>query len=196
MDLFDTMTRRRRGSGLLLLVFVIALLAYPLWHARGINHPLAGELHLDVCAMLPKPELPESPPAHSIDSNGNLACVYRQEGPSQPNLFIASVMTTRAMSIEQPVNTRRAFETWTKETKVSGAQDMHDEIGPWAMAASWRMGKENSFLFEDHGVMVSLQSSLLSAQDLAYYARHAAETLRTAKPIRVASSPAVATPSR
>ncbi len=32
--------------------------------------------------------------------------------------------------------------------------------------------------------------------DLSYYARHAAETLRTAKPIRVVFLPAVAIPSR
>lgn len=100
------------------------------------------------------------------------------------------------MSADEPANLQRAFETWTKETRASGAQDMRDEPGPWAMAASWRMGGENEFLFEDHGVMLSLQSTAMSTQDLAYYARHAAETLRTAKPIRVASSSAVATPAR
>lgn len=196
MDLFDQMTRRRRGSGLLLLVFVVAMLAYPLWRTRGIDHPLAGEQHLDVCAMLPPPTLPEPASAHSIDSNGNLACTYRQDDPSQPNLFIASLMTTRAMSVDEPANTRRMFEVWTKESKASGAQDMRDEPGPWAIAASWRMGKENSFLLEDHGIMLWLQSSQMTAQDLAYYAQHAAETLRTAKPIRVSSSSAVASPSR
>jgi hypothetical protein len=195
MDMFEQMTRHRRGSGLLLLVFVVALLAYPLWHTRGINHPLAGELHLDVCAMLPPPALPAAANAHSLDSKGNLACLYREDDPSQPNLFIASLMTTRAMSIDEPASTRRAFEIWTKETRMSGAQDMRDEPGPWAMASSWRMGKGNYFLFEDHGVMLSLESSAVSAPDLAYYARHATETLRTAKPIRVISSPAVAIPS-
>jgi hypothetical protein len=195
MDAFEQMTRRRRGSGLLLLVFVIALLAYPLWRTRGIDHPLAGELHLDVCAMLPPPALPSAAKAHPVDSNGNLACIYRDDDPSQPNLFIASLMTTRAMSADEPANLRRAFETWTRETKASGAQAMRDEPGPWATAASWRMGKENVFLFEDHGVMLSLQSTAMTAADLAYYARHAAELLRTAKPVRVSSSPAVATPA-
>ena len=195
MDMFEQMTRHRRGSGLLLLVFVIALLVYPLWRTRDTNHPLAGEQHLDVCAMLPAPTLSQPAKAHSLDSNGNLACTYREDDPGQPNLFVASLMTTRAMSVDAPANTRRAFETWVKETRASGAQDMRDEAGPWAAAASWRMGKENSFLFEDHGVMVALQSSLMSAQDLAYYARHAAELLRNAKPVRVVSSPDVATPA-
>ncbi len=195
MDLFETMTRRRRGSGLLLLAFVIAMLAVPLWRTRGINHPLASEAHLDVCAMLPVPTLTTPGIAHPVDSNGNLACIYRQDDPGQPNLFIASLMTTRAMSVDGPADTRRMFDTWVKETKASGAQDMREEPGPWAAAVSWRMGKENSFLFEDHGVMLSLQSAPMAAPDVAYYARRAAEALRTAKPIRVASSPAVATPS-
>ena len=196
MDLFEQMTRRRRGSGLLLLAFIVVLLAYPLWRTRGINHPLAGEQHLDVCAMLPPPALSLPAKAHSLDSNGNLACIYRQDDPGQPNLFIASLMTTRAMSVDEPANLRRAFDVWAKETKMSGAQDMRDEPGPWAIATSWRMGKENYFLFEDHGVMLSLQSTAMTAQDLAYYARHAAETLRTAKPIRAAASSDVASPSR
>jgi len=195
MDAFEIMTRRRRGSGLLLLMFVAAMLAYPLWRTRGINHPLAGEQHLDVCAMLPPPALSKPASAHSIDSNSNLVCIYRLDDPGQPNLFIASLMTTRAMSVDEPANLRRAYETWTKETKISGAQDMRDEPGAWAVAASWRMGQENFFLFEDHGVMLSLQSPLTTAQDLADYARHAAEALRTVKPIRVVSSPAVANPA-
>src|SRR5437773_2018132 len=112
MDMFDQVTRHRRGSGLLLLVFAIALLAYPLWRTRATSHPLAAELHLDVCAMLPAPSLPDTAKAHPVDNNGNLACVYRQDDPGQPNLFIVTVMTTRAISQDGPQSTQHAFETW------------------------------------------------------------------------------------
>jgi hypothetical protein len=72
---------------------------------------------------------------------------------------------------------------------------MRDEPGPWAMASSWRMGQQNWFLFEDHGLMVVLQSQSTPKEYLADYARRAAGKLRADRPIRSSSSSAAASPS-
>lgn len=180
MGILNDELRKKRKSwgGLVLIVVLLPLLAYPLLRTREINHPLSAQLQFDLCARLPPPPATLPQPLHRAgqNANGNISCEYRD----QSNAMVLSVFltTTRTASLSGPQKTSAIFETWMKEVKVSGATQVRDHLGPWAMAQSYRMGNNQQMLVEDHGVMLSINSPILSAVDMAAYARESALALR------------------
>ena len=170
---------RRSGGGLVLIAVLCPLLLYPLLRTRDIDHPLSAQLQLDLCARLPPPPAALPGPLHRVgqNSNGNIACELR--GQDDKLALSVFLMTTRTASLSGPQRTSEIYTTWLKEVKVSGAQQMRDEQGPWAMAQSYRLGSNEQMIAEDHGVMLSLNSPSLGADDMARYARATASALRT-----------------
>lgn len=170
--------RRWSGGGLVLIAVLCPLLAYPLLRNRDIDHPLSAALQYDLCAHLPAPPASLPRPLHQIaqNSNGNISCELRD---SADGLAISvALMTTRTASIGGPQRTSAVYALWLKEVKVSGAQQMRDEPGPWAMAQSYRFGGNQQFLAEDRGVMLALNSPALGADEMTAYARILAAELR------------------
>lgn len=174
--------KRKSGGGLVLLVVLLPLLAYPLLRTREINHPLSAQLQFDLCARLPPPPSSLPQPLHRVgqNANGNISCEYRDQADTLAlSVFLT---TTRTASQSGPARTSAMYETWMKEVKVSGATEVRDHIGPWAMANSYRMGSSQQMLVEDHGVMLSMSSPILGADDMAGYARESAVALRAPAP--------------
>lgn len=173
---------RWSGGGLVLIAVLLPLLAYPLLRTREINHPLSAQLQFDLCARLPPPPSSLQPPLHRVgqNANGNISCEYRDQADTLAlSVFL---MTTRTASQSGPARTSAIYETWMKEVKVSGATEVRDHIGPWAMANSYRLGSSQQMLVEDHGVMLSMSSPSLGADDMAGYARESAVALRAPAP--------------
>jgi hypothetical protein len=169
---------RWSGGGLMLIVVLCPLLLYPLVRNRDIDHPLSAEMRLDLCARLPAAPTSLPGPMHRVglNENGNISCEFRDQDNAMT--LVVMLMTTRTASMAGPVRTSAAYETWIKEVKASGAKQMRDETGPWAMAQSYRYGSNQQMLVEDHGVMISLMSPALDANDMAHYARDVAVALR------------------
>lgn len=174
--------KRKSGGGLVLLAVLLPLLVYPLLRNRDIDHPLSAKLQFDLCARLPPPPASLPQPLHRVgqNANGNISCEFRD----QANALALSVflMTTRTASLSGPARTKPIYETWMKEVKISGATEVRDEPGPWAMAQSYRFGSNQQMLVEDHGIMLSLNSPILGADDMARYARDSATALRAPAP--------------
>jgi len=173
---------RWSGGGLVLIAVLLPLLAYPLLRTREINHPLSAQLQFDLCARLPPPPAALPQPLHRVgqNANGNISCEYRNQADQlELSVFLT---TTRTASLSGPARTSAMYETWMKEVKVSGATEVSDHIGPWAMANSYRLGSSQQMLVEDHGVMLSMSSPSLGAEDMAGFARDSAAALRAAAP--------------
>jgi hypothetical protein len=173
---------RWSGGGLVLIAVLLPLLAYPLLRTREINHPLSAQLQFDLCARLPSPPAALPQPLRRVgqNANGNISCEYRDQ--SDALALSVFLTTTRTASQSGPARTSAIYETWMKEVKVSGATEVQDRLGPWAMASSYRMGSSQQMLVEDHGVMLSMSSPSLGAADMASYARDSAAALRAAAP--------------
>jgi len=173
---------RWSGGGLVLILVLLPLLAYPLLRTREINHPLSAQLQLDLCARLPPPPaaLPQPLKRVGQNANGNISCEYRDQADGLAlSVFLT---TTRTASQSGPARTSEIYETWMKEVKVSGATDVRDHLGPWATAHSSRMGSSQQMLVEDHGVMLSLNSPSLGVEDMAGFARDSVVALRAPAP--------------
>jgi len=177
--LIDELGRPRwSGGGLMLLVVLCPLLLYPLLSNRDIDHPLSAQMQVDLCARLPPPPVNLPGPLHSVgqNANGNISCEFRDQA-NAPALAVM-LMTTRTASLAGPQRTSAVYQMWIKEVKASGATQTRDEQGPWATAESYRFGSNQQMLVEDHGVMFSLNSPTLDADDMARYARSTAAALR------------------
>ena len=84
--------------------------------------------------------------------------------------------------------TTKAYETWIKETKASGAQDMKEQVGPWAMARNYHFGANMQMLIEDHGVMIYFDSNALDDAALVDYAKIVAVAFRAPSDIKESAS--------
>jgi hypothetical protein len=173
---------RWSGGGLVLIAVLLPLLAYPLLRTRDINHPLSAKLEFDLCARLPPPPAALPQPLHRVGQSANfgISCELRdQDKKPVLNIFLT---TTRSASVSGPQRTSAMYETWVKEAKASGAIDVLDRLGPWAMAQSFRYGSNQQMLVEDHGVLLFLSSTSLGADDIAQYARDTVAALRATEP--------------
>jgi len=148
-----------------------------LWRARGLDHPLAASQLRDLCPLLPAP-----PPSLGVlrkvarqNSSMSSSCDYFGGG-NQPQLSV-TLMSTRQLSEERPASSQTVFRDWMAEVQASYGQS-GEAAGNWRQSGTWRAGKQESLLFEDHGVMVLLESGWLDAGALAEHARRVQAALR------------------
>jgi len=175
MGMLETLAKRRpSGGGLFLLVLLAALLAFPLWQARDVDHPLASREHFDVCGLLP------APPA-------GLASLQRRPGADRCDIVDGAGATVLSVGLTSQRGNgpgsprlREVYATWLKEVRASGAVELREEPGPWRSATSYRMGTHHELLVEDGGLMIVLVSDRLEAPALVSYAGTLAAVLRSA----------------
>lgn len=197
MDMFEKVTRRRwSGSGLVLLAGLLLLLGLPLMHWGGHHHPLSDQPRVDLCARLPHwSALPTDAVMVRQPANnpGTGICEWHDANGGQ--LLAVMIETTRGASRDGAADLERMFETWVKEVRMSGAQDMQEiGAGPWQRAVSYRMGPDRQFLIQDEGVMLSFIARIDDAPALALYARQCAQVLREPATSAVSSSGAASPP--
>ena len=171
----DSLVKRRpSGSGLFLLVLLAALLAFPLWRTRDVDHPLASREHFDVCGLLPP--LPAELEGMQRRSGPDRCDVVDSAGATVLGIGLVSQRSSGAGS----AHLREAYATWLKEVRASGAVDIREEAGPWRSASSYRSGAHHEVLVEDGGLMIVLLSDRLESSALVAYAATLARALRSA----------------
>ena len=173
--------QRRGANGLGLLGIGLLLLALPLCMLRGVDHPLASALTVNLCGLLPTwpaPGLVAKPVTIPV-TGGTGACDFIDD---RGRVAVSSVLTsTHTLSSQGAQRTNKAFDVWRKEVAASGAIDLKDLDGTWDHGISYRLGASQQVLIEDRGVLLSLQSNSLDAASLEAYAGRAATALRAAK---------------
>jgi hypothetical protein len=178
----EAMQRKRwGGGGLLLLVLLAVLLVAPLLRHRGTNHPLAASQRTDLCPLLPAPPPPLAAATGTPQAGQQYSgsCEFRQDAGG-PVLLRVMMSSTRQLSTPTPARTAKAYATWITETAVSTGQPMAEVPGEWTAASSWQAHGARVLLFEDHGILVYMESTSLDAAGLAAYAASVAAALRSA----------------
>ena len=173
----DPWLKRRRGSGLLLVPFLIFLLAYPLWHWRGLGHPLAGETSIDLCARLsPVPAL-MGLRAEGFPGSGNVGACRWRDSRSQVRLE-ASLATTRGNG---GMDMDRLFDQWHNEVKAAWGPDAGVRVSGSenARVLSYNASGARHRLIEDHGVLLLVSSSVLDDEALDALVEPVRSALRT-----------------
>lgn len=169
---------RWAGGGLLLLSLLAVLLLPPLLRNRDTDHPRSAEQGIDLCPLLPEPPAPlRNAQRATLNGAGAPAiCGFESEGHVVE--LSVGLITTREASTGAPQRTRALYQNWLKEVVASGATDLREQPGDWAMASSYRNGQINQILIEDRGVFLNLSSARLDADTLTAYARAVAAALR------------------
>lgn len=165
----DAWSRRRPGAGLLLLLVAVGAMAWPLWHWRDNDHPLAGNARVDLCALLRgAPLLSGLQLLGSNPSDAAGACEAR-DGDDQV-LFQATLYTTRnlAQAYDPPQRIDRYFDNARDQIRSSLHVDGFTELGePGARAFRYAMRPRDvtrrEWMIEDHGVLLSIRSTTLDA---------------------------------
>lgn len=171
----QTLSRKRRGcGGLLLLALLLVLLTVPLSRYRSVNHPLAGKERLDACQLL-------APLPASLASLKTRAGVDNCELLDADGIAVLSVGLSSNRSVAGGGNhgTGDMYAVWIKEVRASGATEMQEQAGPWKTATSYRLGSSRQLLIEDGGLLIVLSSPRMELADLMQYASNLAPALRT-----------------
>lgn len=172
----DRWIRPRRGSGSLLVLFLIALIVLPLWYWRGRSHRLAGETRVDLCRRLDA--LPGLAGLQSAPfAAGDVAGSCRWSAGPQRVVLEASLITTRGSGGH---DVGRQFDAWREEIKASyGPTASLRQIGDENLRTlSWRSPGGNDRFVEDHGIALSLHSQTLDDTQLDALIDPAREALR------------------
>ena len=169
----DPWLRRRPGAGLLLLLFVLAALALPLWYFRGNDHPLAGEEPVALCDRLQGLLLPGL-----VAVNGKLSgvagvCIWRDAQGQTP--FEATLTTTR---ISSPHGVGELFATWRTEVMANGSDTFVESGETGERTLRYCRGGNCEWLIEDHGVLLWLRAFRMSDVMFDEVAKAATATLR------------------
>jgi hypothetical protein len=166
------------GGGLMLLVLLSLLFVPPLLRNQETSHPLSAAQRIDLCALLPEPPSAlrsATRVGRHVDGGGS-TCDFTDDDHVVE--MSVGLITTREASFGAPQRTSAMYAIWLKETVASGATDVHERAGDWAMASSYRAGQSNQVLAEDHGVLLTLSSTRISADALTTYARAITTALR------------------
>ena len=165
----DTWNRRRPGAGLLLLLVVIGAMAWPLWHWRDNDHPLAGNVRVDLCALLRGAPLLSGAQLRSSNPTDAAGACEARDGDGQV-LFQATLYTIRnlAQAYDPPQRIDHYFDNARDQIRSSLHVDGFTELGkPGARAFRYAMRPRDvtrrEWLIEDHGVLLSIRSTALDA---------------------------------
>ena len=172
--------RHRRGSGLLLLLFLTLALGWPLWHWRGHDHPLANVATVDLCTRLAGvPDLARLTAKVQPAPGSAGACQWRDaQDHAQLDAILA---TTRSAAGPGPgaTNLARSYETWRDETRKSGVEDATEQERDGIRSFRYRRGPIREWLLDDHGIMLWLRSDTLDAAALDALGKRIGLALRT-----------------
>jgi len=169
----DPWLRRRPGAGLLLLLFVLAALALPLWYFRGNDHPLAGEDSVALCKRLEGLWLPGLVAQTGTQSGVAGVCMWRDEEGQTP--FEVSLITTRNSS---PRGVGKLFNSLRNNVLVNRADDFVESGEAGSRTLRYRRGDNREWLIEDHGVLLWLRGFRMSDAVFDALAASAKTTLR------------------
>ena len=169
----DPWLRRRPGAGLLLLLFLVAALALPLWYFRGNDHPLAGEETVALCQRLQGLWLPGLVATPGTQSGMAGVCMWRDAGGQTP--FEASLTTTRNSS---PHGVGKLFESLRNNVLVNRADEFIESGEMGSRTLRYRRGDNREWLIEDHGVLLWMRGFRMSDAMFDALADSAKATLR------------------
>lgn len=181
MDEDNRWHKRRKGSGLLLLLFLIAMLGLPLWHWRNLHHPLMDATVVDLCGRLGTLPLIAGLPAEPIAGTGS-AGACRWPGPYGKVHLEAMLVTARSSG--GGIDFARRFDVWRDELRATHGPGTHlresGDEGERVLKLESDRGNER--LIEDRGVLLDLRSQTLDSADLDRLIAPAKAALRAAKP--------------
>lgn len=169
----DPWLRRRPGAGLLLLLFVLAALALPLWYFGGNDHPLAGEETVALCERLQGLLLPGLVATPGTQSGVAGVCMWRDAGGQTP--FEASLTTTRNSS---PRGVDKVFESLRNNVLVNRADEFVEGGEAGSRTLRYRRGENREWLIEDHGVLLWMRGFRMNDVMFDALADSAKATLR------------------
>lgn len=173
----DFWHRRRKGSGVLLLLFLLVLLGYPLWQWRGLGHPLAGEFSVDLCKrMATVPALAGM--RGEVFPAAGAAGSCRWFGHGRQVRLEALLVTTRSAG---GMDLARRFDASHKEIQAlygptAGVRETGDEP---LRSLAWHLPRGGERMVEDHGVMLDLRSEAMDDAALDALIEPARAALRT-----------------
>lgn len=173
----DPWLRRRPGAGLLLLLFVLAALALPLWYFRDIDHPLAGEETVALCQRLQGLLLPGLVATPGTQSGLAGVCMWRDAGGQTP--FEASLTTTRNSS---PHGVGALYVSLRNGVLVNRADEFIESGEEGSRTLRYRRGDNREWLIEDHGVLLWMRGFRMSDAMFDALAEAATTTLREPAP--------------
>jgi hypothetical protein len=168
---------RWRAGGIVLAGVLALFLLPPILRNKDISHPLSAQQSIDLCSALPEPPPPVAGSKRRRPEGGSTMCEFA--GAEKDVALLVGITTTRDLSSGgRAARTSKFYQTWLQEVTVSGAKDVREQPGKWAMGASYVDRRMNNVLIEDHGVMLTFASNRLDTDALVGYARAATETLR------------------
>lgn len=168
---------RRPGAGLLLLLFVVAALALPLWYFRGNDHPLAGETSVALCKRLEGLWLPGLVAVEGTQSGVAGVCMWRNGDGQTP--FEATLTTTRNSS---PQGVGTVFESLRNNVLVNRADEFVESGEAGSRTLRYRRGENREWLIEDHGVLLWMRGFRINDPTFDALAESARTTLREPAP--------------
>jgi hypothetical protein len=179
-------------GGIGLAIVWLVFLTVPLW-LRNVDHPLAANAAVDVCAYLGDtvlvtlPRRPESivRGAPGDPDTGKPACQVvlppaSGRATETPNIVVM-VSTERMLTADRrPVRTDRFVDTWLKESGASGSE-VTPVKGPWRRAAviqePMRPGKLG-LLADDAGVALWVTGQDIDAAAFVAFCEAVTRALR------------------
>lgn len=176
MHASDRWIRPRRGSGSLLVLFLIALIVLPLWYWRGRSHPLAGEGQVDLCQRLDALPGLAGLRAETFAA-GDVAGSCRWSGGTQTVVLEASLITTRGSG---GADMNRQLDAWRAEAKANygPAANVRESGDENLRTLAWRTPGGNARFIEDHGIALALRSPTLDDAQLDALIEPARKALR------------------
>lgn len=100
----------------------------------------------------------------------------------QKSALNVSMISTRQASSQGPARTNHMYEVWVKEAAASSGSPIVDFPGDWPKGSRYQDQQRQFVLIEDNGIMLALDSRVLSGNQLADYARAVVVALRAAAP--------------
>ncbi|MEO8003051.1 MAG: hypothetical protein ABI644_14330 [Arenimonas sp.] len=189
MGIFNTLQKKQVNNGIfiaLLVVFAAGIIAW--WYSQpgarteqavSDMHPLGNADTVPLCSLLPP--VTGSKICQDADPQITVAGHSMWKDEKEEPLLRADLVTTRNLSDTEKLTTLAWFQKALPEIKASGRQDWEEPNGAWSHAVITRRDKEQEILLEDGGIILILQSKVMSRTDLLTYANQAAKALRNAK---------------
>lgn len=184
MGTLNTIRSKQVNNGIfiaLLLIFAAAVAAWWFSNSKDIavQHPLTEASEVSLCTLIPK--FSGSKECNDSQQQPNVAGHSVWTNDENMPLIKMDLISTRNLSIATPITSQAWLAEVLPEIKASDRQDWAEPQGLWSNAAITRNDNEQELLFEDQGIVVVMQSSVLDRSALLAAAEQASKALRKAK---------------
>lgn len=166
----DRWTRRIPGAGLLLLLFLAGALAWPLTRMRDIDHPLANQARLDLCARLGAvPELAHLRSVSYTPSDAAGGCQWHDSLDNAEVDLVLFTIRSLADAHNPPMRIDDQYRQSRDWARSVGADEFIEAGEPgqrrlrYRLRARERDVHSRQWLVEDHGVLLWIRSNTLDA---------------------------------